>query len=60
MARPAIPTELKKKHKREYMRIYRQRRKQQSFCEALQRHPATLAAEGTHSNSTMDTMKGES
>ena len=31
----AIPEELKKLHRREYMRKYRQRRKQQSFGEAL-------------------------
>lgn len=39
MARPRIPEELKKLHKREYMRKYRQRLKQQSFDEALKNPP---------------------
>lgn len=39
MARPRIPEELKKLHKREYMRKYRLRRKQQSFDEALKNPP---------------------
>lgn len=37
MARPRIPEELKKLHKREYMRKYKQRLKQQSFDEALKK-----------------------
>ena len=39
MARPRIPEELKKLHKREYMRRYRQRLKQQSFSEAVKTPP---------------------
>lgn len=39
MARPRIPEELKKLHKREYMRKYKQRLKQQSFDEALKNPP---------------------
>lgn len=51
MARPRIPEELKKLHKREYMRKYRQRRKQQSFDETLKNppvppHPSTVGTNG--------------
>ena len=55
MSRPPIPTELKKKHRREYMRNYRKQKLQQSFGTAT---PSPLTAEGTHNN-TADKMKGE-
>ena len=47
----ALPEELKKLHKREYMRKYRQRRKQQSFGEALKNppvphHPSAAGTDG--------------
>ena len=49
MSRPPIPMELKKKHKREYMRNYRKQKLQQSFGTAFQRTPSPLTAEGmTH------------
>ena len=35
MSRPPIPTELKKKHRREYMRNYRKQKLQQSFSTAI-------------------------
>lgn len=59
MSRPPIPTELKKKHKREYMRNYRKQKLQQSFGTAFQRTPSPLTAEGNTDNNTMDKMKGE-
>lgn len=51
MARPRIPEELKKLHKREYMRKYQRRRRQQSFDEALKNppvppHPSAAGADG--------------
>lgn len=58
MSRPPIPMELKKKHKREYMRNYRKQKLQQSFGTTFQRTPSPLTAEGTHNN-TADKMKGE-
>ena len=58
MSRPPIPTELKKKHRREYMRNYRKQKLQQSFSTAIQCTPSPLTAEGTHNN-TADKMKGE-
>ena len=42
MARPRIPEELKKLHKREYMRKYKQRLKQQSFDETMKNPPVPL------------------
>ena len=59
MSRPPIPTELKKKHRREYMRNYRKQKLQQSFSTAIQRTPSPLAAEGNTDNNTIDKMKGE-
>lgn len=59
MSRPPIPTELKKKHRREYMRDYRKQKLHQSFCTAFQRTPSPLTAEGNTDNNTMDKMKGE-
>jgi hypothetical protein len=51
--------ELKKKHKREYMRNYRKQKLQQSFGTAFQRTPSPLTAEGNTDNNTADKMKGE-
>lgn len=59
MSRPPILTELKKKHRREYMRNYRKQKLQQSFSTAIQRTPSPLAAEGSTGNNTMGKMKGE-
>lgn len=59
MSRPPIPTELKKKHRREYMRNYRKQKLQQSFGTAFQRTSSPLTAEGNTDNNTMDKMKGE-
>lgn len=58
MARPRIPEELKKLHKREYMRKYQRRRSQQSFDEALKNPPVPPhpSAEGTDGQN--DTGKG--
>ena len=58
MSRPPIPMDLKKKHKREYMRNYRKQKLQQSFGTTFQRTPSPLTAEGTHNN-TADKMEGE-
>ena len=55
MARPRIPEELKKLHRREYMREYQRRRRQQSFDEALKNPPAPprpSAAEADGQDST--------
>lgn len=52
MARPKIPYELKKFHKREYMREYRRRRKEQSLADTLQRLPAPLAPRMGEQNNT--------
>lgn len=59
MSRPAIPKELKKKHRREYMRRYRKQKSQQSFDTAFQRTRSPLTAEGGTHNNTADKMKGE-
>lgn len=59
MSRPPIPTELKKKHRREYMRNYRKQKLQQSFGTAFQCTPSPLTAEGNTDNNTADMMKGE-
>lgn len=59
MSRPPIPTELKKKRRREYMRNYRKQKLQQSFSTAIQRTPSPLTAEGNTDNNTADKMKGE-
>lgn len=59
MSRPAIPMELKKKHRREYMRRYRKQKLQQSFGTAFQRTPSPLTAEGNTGKNTADKMKGE-
>ena len=62
MARPKVPKELQKKRRREYMRMYRQRRKEQSFAEILKRSPApsTPSPEGvTTTNNYLCTMEGE-
>ena len=59
MSRPAIPMELKKKHRREYMRRYRKQKSQQSFGTAFQRTRSPLTAEGNTDNNTADKMKGE-
>ena len=59
MSRPAIPMELKKKHRREYMRRYRKQKLQQSFDTAFQRTRSPLTAEGNTDNNTADKMKGE-
>ena len=58
MSRPPIPMELKKKHKREYMRNYRKQKLQQSFGTAFQRTHSPLAAEGNTDNNTANMMKG--
>ena len=62
LARPKKPEELKRKHRREYMRIYRQKRKELSFDEALKRCTVTPypSAERTVTTSNMmETAKGE-
>ena len=59
MSRPPIPMELKKKHKREYMRNDRKQKLQQSVGTAFQCTHSPLAAEGNTDNNTADMMKGE-
>jgi hypothetical protein len=56
MARPKIPDELKKKHRRDYMREYMRKRRQQSFDEVLKTLPSPLtpsvARDGGTGNNT--------
>ena len=58
MARPCIPEELKKLHKREYMRKYRQRLKQQSFDEALNNPPVSPHPSAAGTDGQNNTGKG--
>lgn len=58
MARPRIPEELKKLHKREYMRKYQRRRKQQSFDEALKNPPVPPRPSAAGMDGQNNTEKG--